>query len=66
MDPYNTTYTLGYPRYSREDRQRFRSKDYKEDAVPSAKPRVEDLAIYGPDKDRVMKARQKFEDLVDS
>lgn len=55
LDPYNSTYVLSYPRFTREDRKKYTSKDYKSDAIPSDKPKVENLAVYGPDKDRVMK-----------
>ena len=55
LDPYNSTYNLSFPRYTRDQRQQFASKDYRSDAIPSEKPNVNNLAIYGPEKDRVMK-----------
>ena len=61
LDPYNSTYVLSYPRFTREDRKKYTSKDYKSDAIPSDKPKVENLAIYGPDKDRVMKVAKERE-----
>jgi len=55
LDPYNSTYNLSYPLFTKEQRQIFTSKDYKSDAIPSDKPNLNNLDIYGPDKDRVMK-----------